>query len=208
MAYRIKIVELDRLPPAQEVLTPREMKTYGEFKVEKRRREWLGGRYALKRLAMNFFTFDMQHIEIRSTPSGKPVLMVPGGTHLPVSITHSGDYAAAAIGLTGDNIGIDIELIENRGKEWARLCFHKDEISSGAAFFLTELWAKKEAVLKFLGTGLSLNMKEIRFSGGRLMLYGKALDIWAQTGSPNIQVDVSDIDGGYKLAVAAEAPQI
>ncbi|MDR1123835.1 MAG: 4'-phosphopantetheinyl transferase superfamily protein [Elusimicrobiota bacterium] len=208
MAYRIKVVELDRLPPAPQILTARETKTYEEFKVEKRRREWLGGRYALKQLAMDFFTFDMLHMEVRSTPSGKPVLMVQGGTHLPVSITHSGDYAAAAIGLTGDNIGIDIELIENRGKEWARMCFHKDEISSSAAFFLTELWAKKEAVLKFLGTGLSLDMKDVRFIGGRLMLYGKALDVWAQTGSPNIQVDASDLDGGYKLAVAAEAPHI
>jgi 4'-phosphopantetheinyl transferase len=208
MAYRIKVVELDRLPPAPQILTARELKIYEEFKVEKRRREWLGGRFALKQLAMNFFTFDMQHMEVRNSPAGKPVLMVPGGTHLPVSITHSGDYAAAAIGLTGDNIGIDMELIENRGKEWARMCFHKDEISSGAAFFLTELWAKKEAVLKFLGTGLSLDMKDLRFIGGRLMLYGKALDIWAQIGSPNIQVDASDLDGGYKLAVAAEAPQI
>jgi len=157
---------------------------------------------------MDFFTFDMQKMEVRNAPSGKPILLVPGGTHLPVSITHSGDYAAAAIALTGENIGIDMEIIEKRGKEWAQMCFHEDEISSPVPFFLTELWAKKEAVLKFLGVGLSIDMKDIRFIGGKLTLYGKALDIWAQQGSPNIAVNVSDIEGAYKLAVASEAPLI
>jgi len=208
MAYRIKVVELDAVPPAGEILTARELKTYEDLMVEKRRRDWLGGRYALKQLAMNFFTFDMQSMEVRNAPSGKPLLLVPGGTHLPVSITHSGLYAAAAIALTGDNVGIDMEIIEKRGKEWAEMCFAKEEISSKADFFLTELWAKKEAVLKFLGLGLSVSMKDIRFVAGRLTLHGKALDVWAQMGSPNIEVNVTDLDGGYKLAVACEAPLI
>ena len=208
MTYRTKVIELKNLPSAQEILTARELKTYEDFKVEKRRTEWLGGRYALKQLAMDFFTFNMQQMEVHNTASGKPVLLVPGSTHLPVSITHSGDYAAAAIALTGDNIGIDMEIIEKRGKEWAKMCFHEDEISSQVPFFLTELWAKKEAVSKFLGVGLSIDMKEIRFIGGRLTLYGKALDIWAQLGSPNMTVDVTDIEGAYKLAVASEAPLI
>ena len=208
MAYRIKIVELDALPPAEEILTERELEVYESFKIEKRRKEWLGGRYALKQLATRFFTFDMQNMEVRNNPGGKPVLMVPGGTKLPVSITHCGGYAAAVIGLTGDNIGVDLEIIEKRAKGWADMCFMKEELSSKADFFSTELWAKKEAVLKFLGVGLSINMKDIRFISGRLSLYGKALDIWAQTGSPNIEVDVMDLDGGYKLAVASEAPMI
>ena len=72
--------------------------------------------------------------------------------------------------------------------------------------FLTELWAKKEAVLKFLGVGLSYDTKDIRFINGKLQFYGKALDLWAKLGSPNVQVDVKDLDGGYKLAIAWEAP--
>lgn len=206
MSYRLKVVELSNLPLADAVLTERELRVYSSFKVEKRRREWLGGRYALKQLACNFFTFDMQNMEVKNLPTGKPVLLVPGGTHLPVSITHSGDYAAAALGVTGENIGLDMELIEPRSRSWAEQSFHKDEISSNAAFFLTELWAKKEAVLKFLGVGLSIDMMDIRFVNGRLQLYGRALDIWAKVGSPKIQTDVKDLDGGYKLVIASEAP--
>lgn len=206
MAYKLKVVELKHLPLAGDFLTDREMQEYSAFKIEKRRREWLGGRYALKMIATTLFTFDVKNMEVKNLPSGKPALLVPGGTHLPVSITHSGDYAAAAISVTGDNIGIDMEVIEPRSRSWAEQCFHNDEISSNAAFFLTELWAKKEAVLKFLGVGLSIDMQDVRFINGRLALYGKALDIWAKQGSPNIQTEVQDLDGGYKLVVASEAP--
>lgn len=206
MTYKLKVAELDKVPSAEDFLTERELKEYSSFKIEKRRREWLGGRYALKQLACNQFNFGIKEMEVKNLPSGKPVLLVPGGTHLPVSITHSGIYAAAAIGLTGDDIGIDMEVIEQRSRAWAEQSFEKEEFSSNAAFFLTELWAKKEAVLKFLGVGLSINMKDIRFINGKLNLYGRALDIWAEKGSPVIQTDVQDLDGGYKLVVANEIP--
>ncbi|MDR0952970.1 MAG: 4'-phosphopantetheinyl transferase superfamily protein [Elusimicrobiota bacterium] len=206
MAYRYKVVELAKLPAADTILTAGELAVYQDFKIEKRRKEWLGGRYALKSLAMDFFTFNMKQMEVKNSSSGQPRLLVPGGTHLPVSITHSGIWASAAIALTGEAIGIDIEVVEKRSKAWAEECFHKDEISSKAAVFLTELWVKKEAVLKFLGVGLSINMQNIRFVNGNLELHGKALDLWAKIGSPKIQIDVEDLDGGYKLAVASQAP--
>lgn len=206
MGYKLKIVELDKIPPAEEFLTERELKIYNDFKVEKRRREWLGGRYALKSIAEGLFIFDIKHIEVRSKQSGQPSLAVPGGCSLPVSITHSGDFAAAAIALSGMAIGIDIESVEPRSPAWAHQSFAKEEISSWAPVFLTELWAKKEAVLKFLGVGLSYDTKDIRFINGKLQFYGKALDLWAKLGSPNVQVDVQDLDGGYKLAIAWEAP--
>jgi hypothetical protein len=57
-----------------------------------------------------------------------------------------------------------------------------------------------------LGVGLSIDMTEIRFINGRLHLYGKALDIWAKEGSPKILTEVKDLDGGYKLVIASEAP--
>ncbi|MBR4508341.1 MAG: hypothetical protein IKP23_02570, partial [Elusimicrobiaceae bacterium] len=143
MAYRLNIVEISKVPPAEDFLTKRELETYKTFKIEKRKKEWLGGRYALKTLACDFFNFDIKYMEVNNLPSGQPVLLVPGGTKLPVSITHSGPYAAAAIALTGQAIGIDIEVIEQRSSAWVKQCFDKKEISSKSAPFLTELWAKK-----------------------------------------------------------------
>ena len=206
MSYKLKIVDLDKVPPAEEFLSARELKTYEDFKVEKRRREWLGGRYALKKLASGFFIFDIKQLEVFNRASGQPVLGVPGGCGLPVSITHSGDFAAAAIATAGMGIGVDMEVIEQRGAAWMRQSFGDDELSSAAPVFLTELWAKKEAVLKFMGVGLSLDTRDIRFINGHLQFYGKALDLWARLGSPKIQIDIRDLDGGYKLAIASEAP--
>ena len=37
-------------------------------------------------------------------------------------------------------------------------------------------------------------------------ILGKALDIWAKEGSPKILTEVKDLDGGYKLVIASEAP--
>ncbi len=206
MSYKLKIVDLNNLPAAEEFLSSRELKAYGDFKVEKRKREWLGGRYALKKLASGFFIFDIKQIEVRNKPSGQPVLGVPGGSNLPVSITHCGDFAAAAIATSGLGIGVDMEAIEPRSRAWAEQSFAPEEISSWAPIFLTELWAKKEAVLKFMGVGLSLDTRDIRFINGQLQFYGKALDLWARLGSPKVQIDIKDLDGGYKLAIASEAP--
>lgn len=207
MAYRLNIVELNKVPPAEDFLTKRELETYNTFKIDKRKQEWLGGRYALKKLACDFFNFDIKHIEVNNLPSGQPVLLVPGGTKLPVSITHSGVYAAAAIALTGQAIGLDIEVIEQRSPAWIEQCFEARELSSKAAPFLTELWAKKEAVLKFLGLGLKLSCRDINFVFGKLEFQGKALDIWARQGSPNITLTTQALQGSYKLAIASEEPR-
>ena len=207
MAYRLNIVELSKVPCAEEFLTKRELETYKAFKIDKRKKEWLGGRYALKKLACDFFNFDIKHMEVNNLPSGQPVLLVPGGTKLPVSITHSGEYAAAAIALTGQSIGLDIEIVEQRRSSWVKQCFDKRELSSKSAPFLTELWAKKEAVLKFLGVGLKLSCTDINFVFGKLEFQGKALDMWARQGSPNIVLQVQDLQGSYKLAIATEEPR-
>ena len=207
MAYRLNIIEISKVPPTEEFLTKREMETYKTFKVEKRKKEWLGGRYALKTLACDFFSFDIKYMEVANLPSGQPILLAPGGNKLPVSITHSGPYAAAAIDITGHSIGIDIECIEQRSQAWVKQYFDKREISSKSAPFLTELWAKKEAVLKFLGLGLQLSCTDINFIFGKLEFQGKALDLWARQGSPNITLKVQDLQGPYKLAIATEEPR-
>ena len=60
MSYKLKIVDLNNIPAPEEFLSARELKTYNDFKVEKRKKEWLGGRYALKKLASGFFIFDIK----------------------------------------------------------------------------------------------------------------------------------------------------
>ncbi len=122
MSYKLNIVELKKVPRPETFLTKDELKTLAGFKLQKRRDEWLAGRYALKSLAERFFSFNVLQMEVKNDSSGLPRLVVPGGTTMPVSITHSGIYAAAAVALNGDNIGLDIEAVERRWSFRHRSC--------------------------------------------------------------------------------------
>lgn len=201
MNYRYLVVETKDTPKAEDFLTPFEIKQFEKFEVSKRAQEWLAGRYAVKKLASEFFTFPMTKMQVKNAQSGAPVLQVEGGNQLTVSISHRGDYAAAAISLTGDLIGIDLEEIEPRPKGWADEYFFKEEVAANTPVYLTELWAKKEAVLKLLQIGLTVPTKEIKIVNGNIQFFGKTLDIWALRGSPKIAFETQTL-GAYKLVIA------
>lgn len=202
MNYRYVVVKTEEAPKAEDFLTSFELKQYQHFTVEKRAKEWLAGRYAVKKLASDFFTFPMTSMQVKNARNGMPVLQVEGGNHLTISISHSGDYAAAAIALADNLIGIDVEKVEERPESWAKEFFTERELVVNTPTFLTELWAKKEAILKLLQIGLVLPAKDIEITGGEIHYYNKALDVWALRGSPKISFEVKTLDGGYKLVVA------
>ena len=202
MNYRYLVVNTKDAPKPEDFLTNYELKQYQGFTMEKRAAEWLAGRYAAKQLAMDFFTYPMKKMQIKNAKHGMPVLQVEGGNHLTISITHSGDYAAAAIALAEDYIGIDIEKVEERPESWAKEYFTEKELTVNTPAFLTELWAKKEAILKLLQIGLTVPTKEIEITGGEIHFYGKTLDIWALKGSPKIAFETKNLDGGYKFVLA------
>lgn len=202
MNYRYVVVKTEEAPKAEDFLTSFELKQYQHFTAEKRAKEWLAGRYAVKKLASDFFTFPMISMQVKNARNGMPVLQVEGGNHLTISISHSGDYAAAAIALADNLIGIDVEKVEERPENWAKEFFTERELVVNTPAFLTELWAKKEAILKLLQIGLVLPAKDIEITGGEIHYYNKALDVWALRGSPKISFEVKTLDGGYKLVVA------
>ena len=179
MNYRYLIIKTQEVPNAEEFLTEFEFKQYKSFTVEKRAGEWLTGRYAVKKVASEFFSLPFKKVQIRNTKSGAPILQARGGNSLTISITHRGDYAAAAISLTGDLIGVDIEKIEPRPQGWTKQYFDKAELVAEDDAYLTELWAKKEAVLKLLGLGLTVPMTQIKIINNEVQFFGKALDVWA-----------------------------
>ena len=54
---------------------------------------------------------------------------------------------------------------------------------------LTRLWTAKEAVLKLLGLGLSVDMRSVRpRADGTVELLGKALEKWKELGLSSIQI--------------------
>ena len=99
-------------------------------------------------------------------------------------------------------IGVDIEKVEERPESWAKEYFTERELLVNTPAFLTELWAKKEAILKLLQIGLTVPAKDIEITGGEIHFYNKALDIWALKGSPKIVFETKNLDGGYKFILA------
>jgi len=121
-----------------------------ELKNEKRKKEFLSSRIALK----NIFNKDL---ELKHHKSGKP--FIKETKHL--SISHSSNFLALAFG--EENIGIDIEKPQNRmvklmPKVLSEIEFieFKKEPSMDLA---CKVWGAKEAILKYVGDK-NLNYKE------------------------------------------------
>ncbi|MCL2887931.1 MAG: 4'-phosphopantetheinyl transferase superfamily protein [Elusimicrobia bacterium] len=173
--YKFLTVAYSEMPAVESFFTDGERTYFDTLKIEKRRRDYALGRYALKKLiAENFVKTSLKNIEVLKSADGYPNLSINGApSKIYVSISHSNGYGAACASET-NKVGIDIELIEERSKAWAEMCFTKTEIALGSsAEYLTELWAKKEAVLKVLNVGLTAAMHQIEFDGNKINFYGK-----------------------------------
>ena len=204
----LKIISHEEVPGAEEFLSAKEAAVYGGFKLEKRRVEWLSARLAAKKA---FFEVEpesrlsLKQVEVEKASSGEPYLVADGQRYpLPLSLSHSGGYAAAALGRSCKAIGVDIEVIEARPQCWADDCFHPAEIPLGAgADYYTELWSKKEAILKALGIGLSADLYDIRFEGGshKPALFNRAYRAWQDKGSGKFAIQLYSLPQGYVTCV-------
>ena len=179
----MRLVRAADAPAPATFLSDQELAKFSSFKIEKRRRDWLGGRYAAKLLIKDNLVPEAQlsNIEIGYDPLGRPVWLNGKRPRL-ISITHSGPFCAAACG--GEKtifLGIDLEKAEPRAGAWYQDYFHKTELASGAAVTMSEppsshlishrcllatrLWTQKEALLKALGLGLKADPLDINLSG-------------------------------------------
>ena len=132
------------------LLNSAELISAKELKNEKRKKEFLSSRIALKKI------FNKE-LELKHHTSGKP--FIKEAKHL--SISHSSNFLALAFG--DENIGIDIEKPQNRlvklmPKVLSEIEFieFKKEPSMDLA---CKVWGAKEAILKYVGDK-NLNYKE------------------------------------------------
>ncbi len=204
MPYQLKVVDLSSLPPADGILSERERAFYQTLRFPKRRTEWLGGRFALKQLAAEALGLtDLRQAEVLPHESGKPVLLVGGEPcNLAFSITHSRGFAAAAVSATYEFLGIDLEKTEHRIDAWANDFFHPSELAARDDAFLTGLWTQKEALVKLLGTGLSLSSYDVRCVDGKPQFFGPALDVYNKLGAPEICVETRELLPGFMFSAA------
>lgn len=204
MAYQLEVIDLQNLPPASAVLSEREHAFYQTLKIPKRRAEWLGGRLALKKLLCAHLGGAWTDYTVLAPGGvGKPTVQMGGKPiHLSFSLTHSNGYAVAVLAPKAKYIGIDLEKITPRPNAWKDQFFHPSELTADTDEFLTTLWTQKEALVKLLGSGLTVNTLDVRVVEGKPVLSGRALEIYTALGRPHITLETRPLIPGFCCSVA------
>jgi acyl transferase domain-containing protein/NAD(P)H-dependent flavin oxidoreductase YrpB (nitropropane dioxygenase family)/NAD(P)-dependent dehydrogenase (short-subunit alcohol dehydrogenase family)/phosphopantetheinyl transferase (holo-ACP synthase) len=200
----------------ESCLTPEETAEYNSKTVPKRAAEWLAGRIAAKEAvkgALGRFGAppDSLCVRVMYDEHGKPVLASPETAEpgLMLSICHSNGSAMAVAGTPGDvtGVGVDAEKVLPRAKEWIEDHFRVEEIDAATngsgpdPLPLTRMWCAKEAVLKALGVGLRVDLREIDASAvakgaaGDLKFYGEAAKLIRERGGAVARAHADERDG-------------
>lgn len=162
----------DDSEPGAGLLSPEEQARADRFRRAEDRQRYRQSHAAL-RLVLGH-TLDAPPLDLRfaTSATGKPHLIRTGRPALHFNLSHSGRHALIGIASESE-IGVDVEAIRPIGDPLAiaRPHFHPDEITDltrlpapdrDAAFF--RCWTRKEAVVKALGTGLSLPLDHFSVS--------------------------------------------
>lgn len=129
--------------------------------------------YGLKKI----YNIDVDFKSLVFNKNGRPKL--PNlSNNLDFNISHSGQFVVCAIS-NSIPVGIDIEKIKEIKiedfKSYMTLQEYKHIVNSEKSqedFF--GYWTKKEAVLKAIGRGLSLNLNEFEIIGNETNIYGES----------------------------------
>ncbi|PIS47422.1 MAG: hypothetical protein COT17_03535 [Elusimicrobia bacterium CG08_land_8_20_14_0_20_51_18] len=170
-------------------LSAAEKNEFEKLKTPKRRDEWLASRLAAKELISEALGGTPDGIEVFSDADRKPLARA-GGKEFYISLSHRDALCACAINraLT-PLIGVDVEKIEKRSEAWKKDFFTAGEYGAcaGSEEKFTETWTLKEAALKMLGLGLSVDAREAEIAGERVKFAGRALERYEKLGSPAIR---------------------
>jgi 4'-phosphopantetheinyl transferase len=171
---------LARAEPPEGLLSSAEEARFRSLTREKRRRDWLLGRWTAKHLAAHYIELvagrrpALSEIVITTDPDGAPRLQSQNGyarivDRLAISISHSHGHALCALTAAPEYApGADIEYVEPRDPAFVTDFFTDDEIErvhrappSVQPLLTTVIWSAKEAALKSLRRGLTVDTRQI-----------------------------------------------
>lgn len=209
----------------QPWLHSKEVRQHKKFSLEKRSREWLGGRICAKQSANVFFramqnsTFlpENQQYRVQSEESGRPYFSTISGLDFSfpeLSISHSKGYAAAMSCM--DFCGIDIQYTASTlSRVQEKFCTsHENQILEkllprlSPISRLTTLWSAKEAAKKMLSPGGIPGFHELELCA--LNDHNKnnsVLSFSTTNGTPPIQVATTMFSKDYALAICCANPE-
>lgn len=151
-----------------------EFNTINRFKILKKQVEWMTGKIAVKRLVSAASGLAEHQITISAKEGGAPFLS--DFPEFSISITHSGRFAVAGLGLNKKTVAVDIEQIEeNRMEAVGRVAFSEKEqqlLKGKNARTHYIFWTVKEAYLKYIGKGFAEGLKKVEFLDGGIFHHG------------------------------------
>lgn len=181
---------LQSLDDCPEILNPEivpgwlsatEQQRLSTLKVDKRRRDWLLGRWTAKRLLQSYLQqthtgeTPLAAITIGNDEDGAPYGMTQARLPVSLAVSHSHGHALCAVvassqagaqRTTQTMLGCDLEYIETREPSFVRGFFTEEEMAAFAATthpdeLVTAIWSAKESVLKAIRTGLRVDTRRI-----------------------------------------------
>jgi len=169
---RYTIQDRDQVPDSFHWLTRDERARYEAFRFDKRRRDWLSGRWAAKIALLGVSGLperDINRFEIASAPNGAPLPRLDGRPYQArLSLSHSNNRAFCTVSRETTALGCDIELVEPRSEVFVETYFTESErvhVERASPLFrdslVTKMWSAKESTLKALRIGLQADTRSV-----------------------------------------------
>jgi 4'-phosphopantetheinyl transferase len=172
------------------------------------RRSWVATRLFLRQVLARYAAGDPAALNFARRTSGKPYLPDwPAPVPPPFfSVSHTTDATLVAVSTTCE-IGVDIEFVRDLPEvdALAERYLAADEAAwvqsedgiRGRSTLFHRVWARKEAVLKALGTGLSVPLSSFSVIGAG---EGAGADPGAGAGTLDTEADAGAVDGASPRA--------
>ncbi|PKN99677.1 MAG: hypothetical protein CVU42_06730 [Chloroflexi bacterium HGW-Chloroflexi-4] len=151
-----------------------EIEEFEKFKIPKRQLEWLASRMLVKRLvhqlAISDSPLSLRSVTVQKEITGVPYVVMEGMGRVGwLSLSHSHEGVLTAFSQEGEaRFGVDLEFIEPRSLQLFLDYFTATEIAWLSTLNEKEkdlcsniVWSSKEAFLKAIERGLSLDTRKI-----------------------------------------------
>ena len=193
-------------------LDSKEIERFNRFVHPRPQREFCLCRAALRAILCSRLKCDNKNLKFRTLEHGKPFALVNGKhVHINFNVSHSGQHGLVAI-LEKGRIGVDVEEYSTSRRIDGEIMsvFTKSEQTDLARVFGEEkielfysLWTMKEALVKALGVGLSLDPS--RFEIPLALRRGSNSSTFRFPQLPNIKWRLKKMHGsGLSAAIAYE----
>ncbi len=166
-------------------------------------------------------SLQFSDIEIKRTVTGRPLVFIKdgssqnGSSEYLISLSHTEGVAASLVCNKNDckGIGIDIEKIEKRDNSLLDVAFSEEEIAKLKQIIIDDpnssnsrldeevsrCWSTKEAVMKSMGVGVNIDLKDIEVVDigsfqPRIRLKNEARDRYELLKGDDVEVESARID--------------